>query len=181
MTRDELLQAVLDCGATKATYIPQEKIVVSAHFRDICATNSCGGYGRYWVCPPDNGDIEELMEKVRSYPHAILYQTVGQIEDSYDFEGMTEVGQDHKRLSQKIRRTIKPLMDVDYLHLSSGGCSLCVKCAKLTNEPCRHPEEALSSMEGYGIDVYNTTRDTDLKYINGQNTVTYFGIVLFAE
>ena len=94
---------------------------------------------------------------------------------------MTEVGQDHKRLSQKIRRTIKPLMDVDYLHLSSGGCSLCVKCAKLTNEPCRHPEEALSSMEGYGIDVYNTTRDTDLKYINWQNTVTYFGIVLFAE
>ena len=69
MTRDELLQAVLDCGATKATYIPQEKIVVSAHFRDICATNSCGGYGRYWVCPPDNGDIEELMEKVWGYDY----------------------------------------------------------------------------------------------------------------
>ena len=36
-------------------------------------------------------------------------------------------------------------------------------------------------MEAAGVDVYNTTRDTPLKYINGQNTVTYFGLVLFDE
>lgn len=36
-------------------------------------------------------------------------------------------------------------------------------------------------MEGAGIDVYNTTKDTPLKYINGADTVTYFGIVLFEE
>ena len=34
-------------------------------------------------------------------------------------------------------------------------------------------------MEGYGIDVYQTSKPTELKYINGQNTVTFFGIVLF--
>ena len=37
------------------------------------------------------------------------------------------------------------------------------------------------SLEGYGVDVYNTTKDTPLKYINGQNTVTYFGMILFSE
>lgn len=181
MDREKLLQTVLECGATKAAVIDRSAIVLSATFRDICKSNSCGGYGRYWVCPPDNGDIEELMEKVRSFPVGILYQTVGEIEDSYDFEGMTEVGADHKKLSQRIRRAIAPMMDVEYLHLSSGGCNLCEKCAKLTNEPCRHPAEALSSMEGYGIDVFNTTKSTELKYINGANTVTYFGIVLFKE
>ena len=36
-------------------------------------------------------------------------------------------------------------------------------------------------MEAYGIDVYNTTKNTELKYINGQDTVTYFGMVLFEE
>ena len=36
-------------------------------------------------------------------------------------------------------------------------------------------------MEACGVDVYNTTRETPLKYINGQNTVTYFGMVLFRE
>ena len=41
------------------------------------------------------------------------------------------------------------------------------------------PEKAMSSLEGYCVDVYNTTKDTPLKYINGQNTVTYFGAILF--
>ena len=36
-------------------------------------------------------------------------------------------------------------------------------------------------MEGYCIDVYRTAKGTDLKYINGENTVTYFGIMLFKE
>ena len=51
----------------------------------------------------------------------------------------------------------------------------------MTDEPCRFPEKALPSLEAYGVDVYNTTKDTDLKYINGQNTVTFFGMVLFRE
>ena len=36
-------------------------------------------------------------------------------------------------------------------------------------------------MESYGIDVYRTSTSTTLKYINGQNTVTYFGIILLPE
>lgn len=60
-----------------------------------------------------------------------------------------------------------------------GGCRLCRVCAKRDNQPCRHPEAALTSLECCGIDVYHTTKDTDLKYINGTNTVTYFGMVLF--
>jgi hypothetical protein len=80
--------------------------------------------------------------------------------------------------SQRVNDAVKPLLP-DCLHLSCGGCNLCERCAKLDDQPCRLPDKALPPMEGYGIDVYNTTKPTDLKYINGQNTVTYFGIVLF--
>ena len=48
-------------------------------------------------------------------------------------------------------------------------------------QPCRHPDTALGAMEGYGMDVYQTVKNTELKYTNGQNTVTYFGIILFTE
>ena len=78
----------------------------------------------------------------------------------------------------RLPRAVKGVLG-EHLHLSCGGCHLCERCAKLDNEPCRHPDVALPPMEGYGIDVYNTTKPTELKYINGQNTVTYFGIVLF--
>ena len=79
----------------------------------------------------------------------------------------------------QISPLLKPLMEGEFLHLSCGGCHLCERCAKRDDQPCRHPNKALSSMEGYGFDVYRTTSSTALKYINGANTVTYFGIVLF--
>ena len=178
MLNEELIQLALNSGATKATVIRTQDIVMSASFRDICKSNGCGLYGKCWMCPPDIGPIEELMEKVRGFEYGLLYQTVGEIEDSYDIEGMGEVGAQHEKNSIKLDRAVKDVLG-KHLHLSCGGCHLCERCAKLDNEPCRHPDVALPPMEGYGIDVYNTTKPTELKYINGQNTVTYFGIVLF--
>lgn len=121
------------------------------------------------------------MDKVRSYSNGILYQTIVDIEDSFDIEGMSEGAKLHAQLSQKIRKNVEPLLVDDTMHLSFGGCNLCPKCSKIDNAPCRHPDMALLSMECCGIDVYNTTKPTDLKYINGQNTVTFFGLVLFKE
>ena len=178
MLHEELIALALECGATKATVIRAQDIVMDANFRDICASNGCGLYGKCWVCPPDIGPIDELMEKVRSYEYGLLYQTVGDIEDSYDIEGMNEVGAQHEKNSIRLEGRVRE-MSSRHLHLSCGGCHLCERCAKRDNEPCRHPDVALHPMEGYGIDVFNTTKPTELKYINGQNTVTYFGIVLF--
>ena len=178
MLHQQLIQTALRYGAYKAAIIRTENIVMDAKFRDICKSNGCGLYGRCWMCPPDIGPIDELMEKVRGYEYGLLYQTVGEIEDSYDIEGMNEVGEQHEKNSLAVERAAKDLLG-KHLHLSCGGCHLCERCAKRDNEPCRHPELALPPMEGYGIDVYNTTKPTELKYINGTNTVTYFGIVLF--
>ena len=178
MDHQELIDIALDAGANKAAIISVKDIVLSASFRDICATNSCGKYGCCWMCPPDIGDIDALMAQVRGYQHGLLYQSISEIEDSFDIEGMMEAGEKHAWLSQRIEAFLMPLLE-KHLHLTCGGCRLCERCAKLDGLPCRKPEQALPSMEGYGIDVYNTCKPTSLKYINGQNTVTYFGIVLF--
>ena len=168
----------LEAGACKAAIIPAESIVLNAVFRDICKSNGCGMYGRCWMCPPDVGDIEPLMAEVRSYKHGLLYQTISDIEDSFDIEGMQDAGHRHVLVSQRLEAFL--MLELGkHLHLSCGGCRVCERCAKLDGLPCRDPERAMPSMEGYGIDVYNTCKPTPLKYINGQNTVTYFGIVLF--
>lgn len=175
---EELIALALRCGADKAAVIRGEDVVLNASFRDICRSNGCGLYGRCWMCPPDIGQIDGLMAQLRTFGHALLYQTIHSIEDSFDIEGMTEVGRNHARVSQRLNDRLQPFFDRK-LHLSCGGCHLCARCAKLDGEPCRMPGKALPPMEGYGIDVYQTTRPTELKYINGQNTVTYFGVVLF--
>ena len=181
MDTESLISQVLSCGATKATLLSQDEIVLSSEFRKICEGNGCGSYGRCWACPPYCGDIETLMAKVRSFPHAIWFQTVGQIEDSFDFEGMTEVGRQHAEVCQAVKKSVLPEIPVKTFLLGAGGCHLCETCAKRTDEPCRHPEDVIISLEGCGVDVYNTTKPTALKYINGANTVTYFGMLLFGD
>lgn len=178
MDHQMLVDIALDAGVSKATVISADNIVLSSSFRDICKSNSCGLYGRCWMCPPDIGEIDALMADVRKYQHGLLYQTIAEIEDSFDIEGMQEAAKDHMLVGQRLEAFLMLTLG-KHLHLSCGGCRICERCAKLDGLPCREPERAMPSMEGYGIDVYNTCKPTELKYINGQNTVTYFGIVLF--
>ena len=174
-----LIDLALAEGAFKATIISGDQVALSASFRDICATNACSRYGRYYTCPPDVGDIEDLMRRVRQFSRALVYQTISPLEDSFDYEGMTKAGYYHTKLSQRLMDRLPELLPSGYLHLASGGCRLCDSCQKLEGKPCVYPDRALPSVSGYGIDVYNTVKDTQLKYINGPDTVTYFGMVLY--
>lgn len=178
---EALVQAALSAGAAGAALIPGDQVVYSETFREICERNQCGLYGNCWVCPPEIGEIHDLMEQAKTYPKGMLYQTIGTLEDSFDVEGMLAAGANHADVSVRIQKQLKQLLKKPFLHLGCGGCHLCRVCAKRTGEPCRCPEYALPAMEGYGIDVYNTTRNTSLNYINGTDTVTYFGLVLFTE
>ena len=178
---EALVQTVLTCGAAGAAVLDGAQVVLNEEFRRICEGNGCGNFGKCYMCPPDIGDIHTLMKQVRRYDRALLYQSIASLEDSFDFEGMMQAGHTHAMLSQRVEKALEPLLGAEHLHLSSGGCHLCQVCAKREKLPCRHPKQALGSLEGYGVDVYNTTLATPLRYINGQNTVTYFGLVLFSE
>ena len=179
-SQDEwLTREALGAGAAKAMVIGQEKLVLSSAFRDVCFSNACGKYGRSYTCPPDVGAIDALMDKVRRYPRVLVYQTISVIEDSFDYEGMQSAGQAHSAVSRRLHDALRKNLSPGFLHLSAGGCGLCETCGKADNIPCRFPERMLPSLSGYGIDVYNTVKGSDLKYINGPNTVTYFGMVMF--
>ena len=175
----QITELALSLGSFRAAIIPVEQVETDEAFRAMCASNACGNYGRNWMCPPDAGDIHELMAELRTYTYALVYQTVSELEDSYDFEGMMEAGARHNQLMAELRRrlTEAPLSRV--LHLGAGGCRMCEVCGKRTGEPCRHPDLAVASLETYGVNVSKLATAAGMKYINGQDTVTYFGAVLF--
>lgn len=175
-----LLQLILDCGAKNAAVITQNQLVLNASFLDICEKNQCGMYGRCWVCPPATEDIHILMKRVSDFKAGILYQTIALLEDSFDIEGMQAAAHDHALLGQRIETVLAP-HHLKTFHMSCGGCHLCTRCAKQDQQPCRFPGKPLLPLEVCGIDVYSTTKSTPLRYINGQNTVTYFGLLLFQE
>ncbi len=183
MQRENLLERlreeVLAMGAFRAEYVDAAQVSTDASFRKMCETNACGNYGRSYMCPPDVGDIEEMMAVIPTYQTALVYQTVGELEDSYDFEGMMEAGRRQNELVQRVRALTGKLGMGETLHLGAGGCRLCERCGKITGEPCRHPDQALASLETYGINVSVLAEQAGMRYINGQNTVTYFGAVFF--
>ena len=179
-TFDCITEKVLQMGAANASVISTDLIALDASFRDMCASNACGLYGKCWMCPPDVGDIEQLMKDVRGYQYALVYQTVSDIEDSYDFEGMVNAKKSSYKVNKNIRSAVDGLNLHKVLYLGAGGCGVCERCAKRDEQPCRFPELATPSLEAYGINVSQLAKAAEMKYVNGANTVTYFGAILFS-
>lgn len=179
MEPTQLVDLIQSLGANKAAVIEVSAIPFNTEHRKACEVNACGNYGRSWMCPPDVGEIDDLIQQAKQYKWAVVYQTVGTLEDSYDFEGMMEAGQKHNQLAQTISSAVSPEMNQPYLHLGAGGCRVCEVCAKKVGEPCRFPEQAMSSLEAYGVSVSELAALCGMNYINGVNTVTYFGTLLY--
>ena len=90
-----------------------------------------------------------------------------------------------KQLYDGVQRT--PIMRVeeaccwiadDYPRKWLRLVNLCEQ-AKADGLPCRFPQKAIPSLEAHGIHVSKLAEACGMRYINGQNTVTYFGAVLF--
>jgi predicted metal-binding protein len=154
----------------KSAVISPTQLRFDETFADACKQNLCGRYGRNYTCPPHVGDIRELIAKVKSYTHAVIYQSIHRLEDSFDFEGMSAAQKLHNKLTLDIAKQAPP----GALILGAGGCFLCKQCAAETHKPCRHPTRAISSLEAHGVDVSSVQQACELKYVNGINTVTYF-------
>lgn len=181
MSDDTLIQQVKEQGALNAGVVPVSEIAFDLIFRQMCEQNSCGNYGKCWMCPPDAGDAKELIAEAKSFDKILVYQTVGTLEDSFDFEGMMDAAAKHNALAGKLSELFAGLPFEKKLHLGAGGCHVCEICAKRTGEPCRFPDRAMPSLETYCIHVSNLAASAGMKYINGKDTVTYFGALLFTE
>lgn len=180
METNELLKIILECGAASAAPIRASELVLSAAFRSLCEQNSCGSYGRCWACPPHIGPVEDWTARIRAYDEGVLYQSVAPLEDSFDFEGMMAAAREHAKLGKRIEKALKK-DGSRHLHLGAGGCHICKKCTAPEGKPCRHPDKIMPPLEGCGVDVYKAAKTAGLNYINGPNTVTYFGLVLRKE
>lgn len=178
---ETLKETILRLGADRVGAVRVADMKFDPAFRDLCRSNACGMYGKNWMCPPDIGPVEDLICEVQSHRTAVVWQTVDELEDSYDFEGMLRAGERINRLSRSVRRFLRERKIERFLLLGAGGCRLCKRCAKLDGLPCRFPDEAMSSLEAYGINVSALAPLAGMKYINGENTVTYFGAALLGK
>ena len=93
----EILEKIADeCGFECHGVADSKKLVVRPEVRDMCAVGKCHVYGKSWACPPACGDIEEFDAMFKQHSMCFIVQSVGQLEDEFDFETMVETEQIHK-------------------------------------------------------------------------------------
>ncbi len=171
MTYEELAVFAAEAGFTAWAPLDLATIELKPEVRDMCATNSCGMYGKRWSCPPGCGTLEECAAQLENYTHGILVQTVGDVEDGFDFEAMMEIEADHKDHVFEMRDALLSSGN-QVLTIGAGCCTQCAKCT-YPDEPCRFPDKKISSMEAYGMLVLEVCKANHLQYYYGSDKMAY--------
>ena len=174
-TTDYWCRRALALGFSQAVVIDPKSLVAREDVRAMCAQDKCGAYGKNWTCPPHIGTIPQCQQKLRQYRRGILVQTVGQLSKAVDTKGYHRAQQQHLQSFHALARAISARFP-KALFLGAGGCRVCDVCAY--PEPCRFPEQAMGSMEGYGLFVTQVCRDAGIPYHHGDRTITYTGCIL---
>ena len=171
MTQTELLALAKSCGFTASAPLDPASIELKQAVRDMCKENTCGQYGKRWSCPPGCGSLGECEARVRQYKNGIIVQTVGELEDALDGEGMMETEARHKNYFSEFEKKLREIYP-DMLAIGAGCCTKCKVCT-YPDAPCRFPKQAFSSMEAYGMLVTQVCQANGLKYYYGDCTISY--------
>ena len=166
-----LTQRAAAAGFTHAAPLDVSTIRLLDEVRAMCRVNSCGAYGHNWSCPPACGELDQLRTVVGRYSAGLLVQTVGQLEDELDAEGMMATEALHKQRFSALHDELLGSYP-DLLALGAGGCRRCSICT-CPDAPCRFPDKRVSSMEAYGMLVMEVCRANGMGYYYGRGSIAY--------
>ena len=149
-----------------------DTIELKPEVRQMCAADTCHKYDKCWSCPPGCGSLEECEAKVRQYKYGIIVQTVGELEDVFDGEGMMETEARHKDdILWNLRRNFGRFIRICWRLVRDAVRN--VRSVLNPDAPCRFPKQAFSSMEAYGMLVTQVCQANELQYYYGDCTIAY--------
>jgi len=168
---NELAATAKECGFTQYAQLDISTLEFLQEIRDMCNPEQCRNYNKSWSCPPACAPLEEMRERVKAFKTGILVQTVGELEDSLDWDGIMETGAQHKENFGKMRAELSKKLS-KLMAMGAGECKICETCTYPDN-PCRFPEKMEVSMEASGLFVSKVCTDNNLKYNYGQEKIAF--------
>ncbi|MHC1771655.1 MAG: DUF2284 domain-containing protein [Flexilinea sp.] len=168
---DEFVKEAIKEGFSQAGQLNVKALVFMPEVRDMCRADRCRSYNKNWRCPPACGSLEDAAKRAAEYSYGIIVQTIGKMEDKFDYETMQAAGDQHKKNFASLVEKLK-MRYPDILPMGAGTCTICTVCS-YPNAPCRFPEKSISSMEAYGLWVSKVCEFSGIPYNNGNLTITY--------
>lgn len=176
--REQIEARLLELPIVQYKWIDTAELDFSERVRMICK-QECPRYGKSWSCPPGVGTVETCQKKCLGFDGAFVFTTIAEVQDIENMEETLGTRRGHEEVTHEIAKILKEYYR-ETLALSGDSCSICEKCAYPT-QPCRHPDQMIPCVEGYGIVVPLLAEKAGIEFMNGSNVVTWFGIVLFTE
>ena len=167
----------LECGFTVVESIDVSTLKFLPDVRSMCAADRCQHYAKNWSCPPACGELDYWEDRCSHYSKGLILQTVGDREDSYDFEAMMEVAEENKKQFDAFTEKLRAIGG-DFLAMSAGTCTRCEKCT-YPDAPCRFPEKLYPSMEACGLFVSGVCKDNGVAYYYGDDKIAYTCCLLY--
>lgn len=171
MTYEQLRDLAMELGFSYTAPLDCATIELKPEVRQMCASNTCGQYGKRWSCPPGCGTLEDCQAQLAGKPAGILVQSVGDIEDGFDFEAMMDIEQAHKQRFLAMYDRLRE-QGLSALAIGSGCCTLCQDCT-YPEKPCRFPQRRVASMEAFGMLVVDVCKANGLGYYYGPDKMAY--------
>jgi len=171
MNYEELTVMAAECGFTHCARLDVTTLDFMQEVRDMCRQDKCRSYGKSWSCPPACASLEEMRERVMEYTGGLIVQTVGELEDSYDWEGIQATSARHKENFSRMWGEIEKGHPT-VLAMGAGSCTLCEVCT-YPDEPCRFPDRMAASMEACGLFVSKVCSDNGLAYNYGPGKIAF--------
>lgn len=178
MIKHAVESAITDLPVCDYAFIEISDIPFKEEVQYICRTE-CSRYGKSWSCPPAVGTVEECRKRCEAYQGGFLFTSMTEVPDLEDLEGMLATRKDHEKMSRQIR-DIFLREGLDVLVLSTESCAVCEHCT-YPDAPCRFPDRMFPSIEGYGILVTGLAEKCGITFMNGNNLVTWFSLILYRE
>ncbi len=175
--REIIEKIILNYEICEYVFGDVESLVFTDKVWTICETD-CERYGHSWACPPHCGVLADNIKRCRSYQHFCLFSTVTETANAWDVQEKLKVKKKHEEITRLIRAEVDRESLPSYV--LSTGCTTCDVCA-CPDEPCRHPEERLSSMESHGMLVLQNVSEAGMTADYGEDTVVYFSMILYNE
>jgi predicted metal-binding protein len=177
MSKKTRIEKLLEKEGAEVRVVSTRDIRFDPALLEACRANACGHYSACWMCPPDVGEIFSLIERVRAFDNAIVFQTVTLGGESPDSDSIQKARREHNHLIRKIRETATEQF-ISCFMLGAGVCGGCSICAHREGKACRHPGRAVIPLEAAGIDATQLAGLAGLRYDNGANATTSLGMLL---
>lgn len=177
---DAALLALAEEEGFAAAVISTGEIVTDPKFRPFCEENLCGKYNANYSCPPDCGTVEETRSRLMAQARALVVQSVWEIGSYENKEAILDARRRHNaavlRLSEKLRQA-----GLFGFSLGYGGCPLCEPCKRVSGAPCPRPQERISCLSAYCVDVAKLAQTCGLPFAWEPERLYLFGVFAFTE